>query len=146
MISIDISVNNNLSVYNTELIRRYNNLDNRVKSFILAIKYWALNRGICDPTSGTFSSYAWTLIAINALQDLPKPVLPNLLKLDGSDIVKIGNQKFDVSMLELDNAPRMTDNNDSVAQLLQSFFYNMAVNWPWTNSCLLYTSPSPRDP
>ena len=136
MISIDISVNNNLSVYNTELIRRYNNLDNRVKSFILAIKYWALNRGICNPTSGTFSSYAWTLIGINALQDLPKPVLPNLIKLDGSDIVKIGNQRFDVSMLELDNAPRMTDNKDSVAQLLQSFFYNMAANWPWNNSVI----------
>ena len=66
MIPIDISVNNNLSVYNTELLRRYNKLDSRVKPFILAIKFWARNRGICEPTSGTFSSYAWTMIAINA--------------------------------------------------------------------------------
>ena len=45
MIPVDISVNNNLSVYNTELLRRYCEIDERVKPFILAIKYWARSRG-----------------------------------------------------------------------------------------------------
>ena len=98
MIPIDISVNNNLSVYNTELLRRYSDLDPRVRPFILAVKYWARNRGICQPTSGTFSSYAWTLIAINALQTMDKPIIPNLCSRDGSEKVTIGGKVFDVSI------------------------------------------------
>ena len=124
-------MNNNLSVYNTELLRRYCDVDPRVKPFILAIKYWARNRGICEPTSGTFSSYAWTLIAINALQTMPEPVIPNLCTRDGTNVVEIGGQNYDVSMQDISNSKFVSKNNGTVAELLISFFSNLATNWPW---------------
>ncbi len=136
MIPIDISVNNNLSVYNTELLRRYNKLDPRVKPFILAIKYWARNRGICEPTSGTFSSYAWTLIAINALQTMENPVIPNILLKDGSNEVTIEGKKFDVSMSELKDIKFNPQNQDTVSELIIKFFTNIATKWPWNDSVI----------
>ena len=134
LIPVDISVNNNLSIYNTELQKRYCEVDARVKPFILAVKYWARNRGICDPTSGTFSSYAWTLIAINSLQSMEVPVLPNLSKQDGSDIVTIQGKKYDVSMESADSVASFKSNQKSVAELLVDFFAHLAQNWPWNKS------------
>ena len=126
-IAIDISVNNNLSVYNTELLRRYNKLDARVKPFILAIKYWARSRGICEPTSGTFSSYAWTLIAINTLQTMENPVIPNLTPKDGRQAVTIEGKKFDISMLDVENINFISKNADTTAELIIKFFSHLAL-------------------
>ena len=136
MIPIDISVNNNLSAYNTELLRRYNKLDSRVKPFILAIKFWARNRGICEPTSGTFSSYAWTLIAINALQTMENPVIPNISPKDGSNEVTIEGKKFDVSMNDLNDIKFNSQNQDTVGELIIKFFTNIATKWPWNDSVI----------
>ncbi len=134
MIPIDISVNNNLSVYNTELLRRYSKLDSRVKPFILAVKYWARNRGICEPTSGTFSSYAWTLIAINALQTMENPLIPNLTPKDGREEVTIDGKSFDVSMLDSNSIDFVSNNTDTVSELVTKFFAYLALNWPWNES------------
>ena len=134
MIPVDISVNNNLSVYNTELLRRYSNLDPRVRPFILAVKYWARKRGICEPTSGTFSSYAWTLIAINALQTMDNPVIPNLCSKDGRQKVTIGGKIFDVSMIDSKNIQFVSKNNDTVSELISKFFSYLALDWPWDQS------------
>ena len=133
MIPVDISVNNNLSVYNTELLRRYCDVDPRVKPFILAVKYWARNRGVCEPTSGTFSSYAWTLIAINALQTMQEPVIPNLCTRDGTNLVEIDGKKYDVSMQDISNSKFISKNNETVAELIISFFSKLATDWPWNN-------------
>ena len=133
MIPVDISVNNSLSVYNTELLRRYCDVDPRVKPFILAIKYWARNRGVCEPTSGTFSSYAWTLIAINALQTMQEPVIPNLCTRDGTNVVEIDGKKYDVSMQDISKSKFVSKNNETVAELILSFFSNLATNWPWND-------------
>ena len=134
MIPVDISVNNNLSVYNTELLRRYSNFDPRVRPFILAVKYWARKRGICEPTSGTFSSYAWTLIAINALQTMDNPVIPNLCSKDGRQKVTIGGKIFDVSMIDSKNIQFVSKNNDTVSELISKFFSYLALDWPWDQS------------
>lgn len=134
LIPVDISVNNNLSIYNTELQKRYCEVDQRVKPFILAVKYWARNRGICDPASGTFSSYAWTLIAINYLQSREVPVLPNLSKQDGSDIVTIHGKKYDVSMDKPNSVASFKSDQNSVAELLIEFFTNLTNHWPWNKS------------
>ena len=131
MIPVDISVNNNLSVYNTELLKRYCEFDVRVKPFILAIKYWARNRGICDPVNGTFSSYAWTLIAINFLQCMDIPILPNLSTQDGSRIVTIQGKQYDVSMDSCETVKLPKVNEKSGAEILVDFFAFLANNWPW---------------
>ena len=136
MIPVDISVNNNLSVYNTELLRRYCEIDERVKPFILAIKYWARSRGVCDPTSGSFSSYAWTLIAINALQNLDSPILPNLSKQDKSRLAKINGISYDVSIKTMDEVNFVSENKSNLAELIIGFFSNIVENWPWNKSVI----------
>ncbi|MEC8242782.1 MAG: hypothetical protein VX023_03580, partial [Candidatus Thermoplasmatota archaeon] len=136
MIPVDISVNNNLSVYNTELLRRYCEIDERVKPFILAIKYWARSRGVCDPTSGSFSSYAWTLIAINALQNLDSPILPNLSKQDKSRLAKINGISYDVSIKTMDQVNFVSKNKSNLAELIIGFFSNIVENWPWNKSVI----------
>lgn len=134
LIPVDISVNNNLSVYNTELLKRYTEIDNRVKPFILAIKFWARNRGICEPTMGTFSSYAWTLIGINYLQTTTEPVLPNLSKHDNSKVVKINGKSYDVSIKESSELNFTANNTSNVGELVTGFFSNLATQWPWNKS------------
>ena len=129
MIPVDISVNNNLSVYNTELLKRYSDLDPRVRPFIMAVKYWARNRGVCQPTSGTFSSYAWTLIAINVLQTMENPVVPNLCSRDGSEKVTIGGKVFDVSIKETKDIQFVSNNKNTVSELISKFFCYLALNW-----------------
>ena len=136
MIPVDISVNNNLSVYNTELLRRYCEIDERVKPFILAIKYWARSRGVCDPTSGSFSSYAWTLIAINALQNLDSTILPNLSKQDKSRLAKINGISYDVSIKTMDEVNFVSENKSNLAELIIGFFSNIVENWPWNKSVI----------
>ena len=136
MIPVDISVNNNLSVYNTELLRRYCEIDERVKPFILAIKYWARSRGVCDPASGSFSSYAWTLIAINALQNLDSPVLPNLSKQDKSRLANINGISYDVSIKTMDEVNFVSENKSNLAELIIGFFSNIVENWPWNKSVI----------
>jgi DNA polymerase sigma len=136
MIPVDISVNNNLSVYNTELLKRYSDLDPRVRPFIMAVKYWARNRGVCQPTSGTFSSYAWTLIAINVLQTMENPVVPNLCSRDGSEKVTIGGKVFDVSIKETKDIQFVSNNKNTVSELISKFFCYLALNWPWNSSIM----------
>lgn len=135
-IPVDISINNSLAVHNTELLRRYSALDSRVKPFIISIKYWARNRGISDAAIGTFSSYAWTLIAINYLQSLEHEVLPNLLKKDDSNTVNIDGTNYDIGMFQNEELDFTTLNKSTVGELVSGFFETLAKDWPWNNGVI----------
>ena len=135
-IPVDISINNSLAVHNTELLRRYSALDSRVKPFIISIKYWARSRGISDAAMGTFSSYAWTLIAINYLQSLEQKVLPNLLKKDDSDTVDIDGTNYDIGMFLNEELSFTTQNKSNIGELLSGFFEVLAKDWPWNNGVI----------
>jgi len=135
-IPVDISINNSLAVHNTELLRRYSSMDSRVKPFIISIKYWARNRGISDAAMGTFSSYAWTLIAINYLQSLEKEVLPNVLKKDGSKTVDIDGTKYDIAMYSDNELDFTTQNQSTTGELVGGFFESLAKDWPWNNGLI----------
>ena len=135
-IPVDISINNSLAVHNTELLRRYSLMDLRVKPFIMSIKYWARNRGISDAAMGTFSSYAWTLIAINYLQSLEKEVLPNVLKRDGSKTVEIDGTKYDIGMYSDNELNFNSKNHSTTGELVSGFFESLAKDWPWNNGVI----------
>jgi DNA polymerase sigma len=135
-IPVDISINNSLAVHNTELLRRYSALDSRVKPFIISIKYWARNRGISDAAMGTFSSYAWTLIAINYLQSLEQEVLPNLLKKDNMDTVDIDGTNYDIGMFQNEELGFTTRNKSNNGELVSGFFEVLAKDWPWNNGVI----------
>ncbi|KAK9729777.1 hypothetical protein K7432_000022 [Basidiobolus ranarum] len=77
-ISCDITVNNILGVHNSQMIKAYLSIDDRVKKLIILIKHWAKRRGINSSNSGTYSSYCYVLMTIFFLQNLEEPILPSL--------------------------------------------------------------------
>ncbi|KAF9107134.1 hypothetical protein BGX27_008862 [Mortierella sp. AM989] len=85
----DLNTGNNLGVINSELIRIYTTLDERVKPFLFMIKAICKAQGINDSKNGYLSSYAITWMGIVFLQQEgayasstwgwgAKPVLPKL--------------------------------------------------------------------
>ncbi|KAF9401066.1 hypothetical protein BGX21_002792 [Mortierella sp. AD011] len=85
----DLNTGNNLGVINSDLIRIYTTLDERVKPFLFMIKAICKAQGINDSKAGYLSSYAITWMGIVFLQQegasgsptwgwSPKAVLPKL--------------------------------------------------------------------
>jgi DNA polymerase sigma len=52
-----ISVENQLALYNTELLKLYTQFDGRVAPLGFAIKRWAKVNGVNDAAAGSISSY-----------------------------------------------------------------------------------------
>eukprot|EP00597_Dinobryon_sp_UTEXLB2267_P014593 CAMPEP_0170119096 /NCGR_PEP_ID=MMETSP0020_2-20130122/14169_1 /TAXON_ID=98059 /ORGANISM="Dinobryon sp., Strain UTEXLB2267" /LENGTH=3522 /DNA_ID=CAMNT_0010348355 /DNA_START=356 /DNA_END=10924 /DNA_ORIENTATION=- len=75
---IDISVNQVNGIFNTALLRRYAEMDSRVRQLILAVKWWAKRRGLNNPRNSTLTSYAWAILTIHFLQNVSPPVVPVL--------------------------------------------------------------------
>ncbi len=135
-IPIDISINNSLALYNTKLLKSYSECDQRVRPFILAIKHWALHRGICNAAYGTFSSYAWTLIALQNLQITQPPVIPNIQQAENRELTNIDGEEYDLTMHP--NPSKLIDelNNNNIGLLVAEFFELFATNWPWDENII----------
>ena len=125
---IDISVNNELALYNTELIRAYADTHPMVRNGILSIKYWASSRAINQAFMGTLSSYAWTLLAIGSMQVDPQISLPNLQK-DAKPNVLDLDDKYDVGF---HSEPSSTwKPNMNHATCFVSFIRRFVFDWPF---------------
>ncbi|KAG6975617.1 hypothetical protein JG688_00002200 [Phytophthora aleatoria] len=72
----DLCFDNELSVWNTRLLRAYASFDERARDLGIAVKHWAKQRGVFDTASGFLSSYSYVLMSIYYLQVVN--VLPNL--------------------------------------------------------------------
>ncbi|ETO66615.1 hypothetical protein F444_16300 [Phytophthora nicotianae P1976] len=72
----DLSFENELSVWNTRLLRAYASYDERARDVGLAVKHWAKQRSVSDTASGFLSSYSYVLMSIYYLQVVD--ILPNL--------------------------------------------------------------------
>ncbi|KAI1303387.1 hypothetical protein EDD11_005415 [Mortierella claussenii] len=73
----DLNTGNNLGVINSELIRIYTTLDDRVKPFLYMIKAICKAQGINDSRNGYLSSYAITWMGIVFLQQDAQVLNPN---------------------------------------------------------------------
>ena len=105
-VDVDICLNNKLALQNTRLLRRYAEIDPRVRPLIFIIKRWAKQRGCNDPKNSTLSSYAWVLLTLHFLQSACQPpVVPDLCELDPAVA-----EDWDSS------------NSESVGELLYGFF------------------------
>lgn len=75
-LTADISVNNKLPLANTQLLRTYMLIDDRVRRLCYVVKRWAKQRRLSEAFDHTPSSYAWVLLVIFYGQQ--QGLLPNL--------------------------------------------------------------------
>ncbi|KAF9573973.1 hypothetical protein EC968_007659 [Mortierella alpina] len=73
----DLNTGNNLGVINSELIRTYTTIDERVKPFLYMIKAICKAQGINDARNGYLSSYAITWMGIVFLQQEENQTKPD---------------------------------------------------------------------
>jgi hypothetical protein len=75
-IDFDICLLNDIAVCNSNLIKEYTLVDQRVRPLMITIKQWAKEYDICSAKDQTLSSYAWLNMVIFYLQCLG--LVPNL--------------------------------------------------------------------
>lgn len=69
---VDIVVNQSeLGCYNSELLRAYVETDARVFDLVMLVRIWAKQRSVGSAVTGTLSSYAWTVLALDFLMKVP---------------------------------------------------------------------------
>ncbi|CAK4666047.1 unnamed protein product [Aphanomyces euteiches] len=124
-LAIDVSIGSPLAVLNTNLLKRYGELDPRVRPLVFAVKYWAKQRGINDAANGSLSSYAWIMLVIFFLQT--RGLLPCL---NASEIAGTApsNASNDSPRHSMYNAP-----DESVGSLLVAFFHYYAWEFDYRN-------------
>ncbi|DAC17762.1 MAG TPA: hypothetical protein HA276_03250, partial [Candidatus Poseidoniaceae archaeon] len=127
-IPVDLSLNNALALRNTELIAAYVNLDPRVKTIALAVKHWALQRGLANAFRGTLSSYAWTLLVLRHLQAVDAPIVPNLQAGEPRRVETYDGRSHDTTILHPEGFQPGTA---SVAELFAGFFHRWFVQHAW---------------
>jgi len=133
----DVCMCNNLAITNSQLLRAYMSLDERVRQLCFAIKFWAKRRSVNDPYRGSLSSYAWVLLVIHYLQTCDPPVLPCLQALRGKlwaedaremIVANYDGRSFDCSFVcEMSSVREamgamQPQNTDSVGDLVVGFF------------------------
>jgi len=129
----DLSVNNEMAVRNTHLLRAYSKMDDRVRPLVMAVKKWASARKINDATQGTLSSYAIVLMCIHYLQcGCKPPVVISLQKY----YPEYFSSDSDVNQLHYFEPWKMipcntSENKLSVGELFVSFFQYYANVFSW---------------
>ncbi|KAF9125633.1 hypothetical protein BGX30_000378, partial [Mortierella sp. GBA39] len=130
----DVNTNHVLGIHNSELIRCYTMIDDRVRPFLYSLKTLVKKHGINDSSQSWLSSYAYVMMAIGFLQAQEPPVLPALQMQPESHMTELyiqmnheGRGGKDVINCTFDRDPgRYKDfgaaNTKSVGQLLIEFF------------------------
>ena len=129
-IPVDISINNTLALHNTTLLKRYVEVDPRIQECVLAVKYWASQRDVCNAAEGTFSSYAWSLIMLQALQTSSPPVAPNIQAGNERTLLEVDGMEYDLTMVDQPEQLLQQPNTDSIGDLIIHFFKQMVVDRP----------------
>ncbi len=130
-IPVDISINNTLALHNTTLLKRYAETDERIRQCILGIKYWASQRDVCDAAKGTLSSYAWTLIMLQALQTTTPSVAPNIQSGKERTHLKVDGIEYDLTMADEPEKLLKETNTQSLGELMTHFFRQLVLDRPW---------------
>ena len=126
---VDISVNNTLAIYNTQLIDAYVKLDPKISDMIKIIKHWSFHRNITDTFNGTLSSYAWSILCLNYL--ISESIIPNLQNTENKTTVEINDIEYDISFDK--DVTFSIEKEHSMASLVLGFF-QFYSNWDWKNN------------
>ena len=140
---VDITLNNDLAVANTALLRVYAAVDPRLRQLVLLIKHWSKRRRVNDAYTGTLSSYAYCLMAIAHLQQRSPPVLPILQEGAPTRQQTIGKWNCDY----FDDLAALSgwgaQNGEGLGVLLATFFYHWAVAHDYRSSVLTIRRGAP---
>ncbi|KAK2950242.1 hypothetical protein BLNAU_14826 [Blattamonas nauphoetae] len=77
-ISFDLVFGHQLGAFNGDLISTYCECDERVRPFLLLVKYFAKVYKINDANKAKLSSYGWNILCLCYLQLVSPPIIPNL--------------------------------------------------------------------
>ncbi|KAG1453150.1 hypothetical protein G6F46_009486 [Rhizopus delemar] len=128
-LSCDINVNNTVALENTKMIKVYVSLDPRVRPLIMIVKHWTKQRLLNDAANGgTLSSYTWTCMIINFLQQREPPILPVLHEADNEAVDEYyfcdDVKKWEGFGLK---------NKESLGGLLYAFFRRFSLEFDYDN-------------
>ncbi|KAK3843857.1 MAG: hypothetical protein J3R72DRAFT_102357 [Linnemannia gamsii] len=130
----DVNTNHVLGIHNSELIRCYTMIDDRVRPFLYSLKALVKKHGINDSSQAWLSSYAYVMMAIGFLQAQDPPVLPALQNQPESQMTELyiqmnhdGRGGRDIINCTFDRDPKRyanfgAANTKTVGQLLVEFF------------------------
>ena len=131
-ISVDLTANNQLPVYNSSLLKEYCELDWRLRPLACAVKRFAKAADVVGAASKNLSSYAWSLLAVFYLQTadlklyLPDTAdtrnLPCLQSMSTSQQIKIQGRTFEVGF------KRVADMTPSESM---QFSCHVSKTFPW---------------
>ena len=99
-LTADISVNNKLPLANTQLLRTYMLIDDRVRRLCYVVKRWAKQRRLSEAFDHTPSSYAWVLLVIFYGQQ--QGLVPNLQQDSDADSRPLNTPIFNAQFLTPD--------------------------------------------
>lgn len=116
-IRCDVTVKNKLGVMNSKLIKFLVSLDQRIRPFIVLLKFWAKEYSIT--INSQLSSYALTMMAVFYLQQLEPPLLPPISELITSDEIQGG---WHCGFVDNPREVSLQENNISVKEIIKGFF------------------------
>jgi len=130
--AFDLTVNQEMAIRSSHLLRAYAAADDRLVPLVLAVKKWAKKKRINNPFEGTLGSYALTLMCIQYLQCGCNPPILNSLQKDypeyfspNADVNRIVNSHIE------DAFPIVSDNTMSVGELFVGFFDYYVCRFSW---------------
>ncbi|CAG8461659.1 2389_t:CDS:2 [Cetraspora pellucida] len=129
----DVNVNNTIGIYNTQLLRSYVEIDQRIRPLVMIIKHWARQRGLNNAARGTLSSYTWVCIVLNFLQMCDPPILP-VLQIPDIPL----NNEIDLSVYnDIDSYKGFgKQNQESIGGLLFAFFKCFAYEFDYKSKVI----------
>ncbi|KAF6037552.1 PAPD4 [Bugula neritina] len=117
----DMSLNNDVAVRNSHLLRCYHKYDQRVGPLVVFVKRWAKFHNINSAKDKTISSYVFTLMVIHYLQmGVPGPPVLPALQHTHSHLFKENIQELDM-FLEFPPQKNSGCSTLSVGQLFSGF-------------------------
>ncbi|CAE7646537.1 Tent2 [Symbiodinium sp. CCMP2456] len=156
---VDVSINNSLPLYNSQLLRAYSELDPRVRPLVLLVKVWAKGKKVCGAQGGNLSSYSWTIMVLYFLQLVG--LLPSLQLLSKDERMLEtrdywGNERsFQVGFLTAEEYQKGVKNGKfaapageaglSLAELFYGFIHFYSKEYKWGSEVVSVQKPDRKD-
>jgi len=113
-------------------ISRLCEFDNRVRTFLIAIKYWSKQRGINNAKNGYINSFGWVMLGLKFLQFISPPVIPvvnveDFFEEKSTQHFKQRNRMVNVFLSEFLNSEIFLEKNSVLSLLMWKIVRNTTI-------------------